>query len=152
MMYPSRFLPFVIILVFLGVAASACTVRYVADYDAEVKAEILRIAKEVDLFWGRLLDTPADQRQYAKFKDDYNRIEADLRNLRMRNEIRPLNRLSTEQSQIALDLWLDDKTSHKQNNTISDFIANRHRKQFVRVFVAMARGEIAKGSEQENNN
>lgn len=151
MMYPSRILPYVLIIL-VGIFASACTVKYVADYDAEVKAEILRVAKDVDLFWGRLLDTPVDERRYAEFMDEYNEIEADLRNLVMRNRIRPLNKLSTEQSQIALELWLDDKNSHKKNDTISDFIAKRHREQFVRVFVAMARGETAKATEAGNSN
>lgn len=152
MLQQFRLIPFVLGLLMLALAASGCTIRYVADYDAAAKAEILRVAKEVDLFWGRLLDTPEDKRQYTNFKDDYNRIESDLRNLVMRNEIRPLNKLSTKQSQIALDLWLDDKTTHKQKDTISDFIVKRHRQQFVRVFVAMARGEMAKGSGQESNN
>lgn len=152
MLQQSRLIPFILGLLMLALSVPGCTVRYVADYDAEVKAEILRIAREVDLFWGRLLDTPSGERQYANFQADYNRIESDLRNLVMRNEIRPLNRLSTEQSQIALDLWIGDKSSHKENDTISDFIARRHRQQFVRVFVAMAKGEMAKESTQENNN
>lgn len=147
-----RFISFAFLLFFLALFASGCMVRYVAEYDTEVKTEILRIAKEVDLFWGKLLDTPTNQRQYAKFRNDYNLIEADLRNLLMRNKIRPLNDESVEQSQIALDLWVDDKSTHKEKNSISDFIAERHREDFVRVFIAMAKGEEAKDIGTGNNN
>ncbi|MFP3873833.1 MAG: hypothetical protein ACLFV1_05205 [Thiohalophilus sp.] len=145
-----RVFPVVFLIVLLGAFASGCTIRYVADYDAEVKDEILRIAKEVDRFWGKLLDTPSDQRAYARFGEDYSRIESDLRGLLMRNQIRPLNALSTKQSQIALDLWLDDRQAHRENDGMSDFIARRHRQQFARVFVAMARGETVKESPPDN--
>ncbi len=123
---------------------TGCTVRYVAEYDASVKDEIIRIAKEVDLFYGRLLETPANQRQYDKSRDKYLEIEADLRALKMRNEIRAFNKESTKQTEIALDLWLQDKQSHKKANSVDDATIKLHRKQFARVFVAMAKGEEAK--------
>ena len=121
-----------------------CTVRYVAEYDASIKDEIVHIAKEVDLFYGRLLDTSPSERQYQKYKDDYLKIEADLRALELRNEIRTFNKESTKQTKIALDLWLEDKDSHKKDNTVDDATLKLHRKQFARVFVAMAKGEEAK--------
>ncbi len=128
----------------LVVSVIGCTVRYVAEYDASIKDEIVRIAKEVDLFYGQVLDTPTGERQYKKFKDDYLKIETDLRALEMRNEIRTFNKESTAQTKIALDLWLDDKENHKKDNTVDDATLKVHRKQFARVFVAMARGEGAK--------
>ncbi len=121
-----------------------CTVRYVAEYDASIKDEIVRIAKEVDLFYGQLLDTPSGERQYKKYKDDYLKIETDLRALEMRNEIRAFNNESTKQTKIALELWLEDKENHKKDNTVDDATLKVHRKQFARVFVAMAKGEGAK--------
>lgn len=121
-----------------------CTVRYVAEYDASIKDEIVHIAKEVGLFYGRLLDTSPSERQYQKYKDDYLKIEADLRALELRNEIRTFNKESTKQTKIALDLWLEDKDSHKKDNTVDDATLKLHRKQFARVFVAMAKGEEAK--------
>ncbi len=121
-----------------------CAVRYVADYDASIKEEIIRVAKKVDLYWGALLDMEASQRKYDKFKDQYNQIETDIRGLVMRNEIRPLNKESTRQANIALDLWIEDRKIHKQNGTMSDVEAKNHRKQYMRVFIAMAKGEEAK--------
>lgn len=123
---------------------SSCSVQYVAEYDASIKQEIVRIAKLVDLFWGELLDTPIEDRKYDNFKKMYNKIETDLRGLKMMNEIRPLNKASTKQSENALILWIEDKKIHKENDGFSNFEAKSHRKQYMRVFIAMAKGEEAK--------
>lgn len=130
-------------------ASSGCTVKYVADYDAGVKDEIIKISKEVDLFWGELLDTPVAERKYEKFREKYTTIETDIRGLVMRNEIRPLNKESTKQAKIALELWIEDRDEHKKNDTFSDFVAKRHRQQYQRVFIAMAIGEDAKKTSAE---
>lgn len=123
---------------------SACTVKLVSDYDASIKEETLEIAKKVDLFWGKLLDTEMDERKYASFKDQYNEIETDIRGLLMKNKIREQNEISTKQIENLLELWIEDKKIHKQNDTFSDFEAESHREQFVRVFTAIAKGEEAK--------
>jgi hypothetical protein len=123
---------------------SGCTVKYVAEYDSYIKEEIVQIAKKVDLFWGKLIDTPIEDRKYDAFKDQYNEIETDIRGLLIRNQIRTLNKLSTKQVSNLLDLWMEDKKNHKKSNTFTDFEAKRHRKQFVRVFIAIAKGEEAK--------
>jgi hypothetical protein len=133
-----------VLLLILTVVATGCTVRYVAEYDASIKDEIVRIAKEVDLFYGQLLEAPPNQRQYDKYKDTYLKIEADLRALKMQNEIREFNKESTKQTQNALDLWIEDKQNHRKNNTVDDATIKLHRRQFTRVFVAMAKGEIVK--------
>ena len=134
----------VIGLIFISFILFQCTVKYVAEYDATVKEEIVQIAKKVDLFWGNLIDTDINQRSYDLFKDRYNEIETELRGLLMKNEIRPLNEESTKQAQILLDLWIQDKEIHKESNSFSDFEAKRHREQFTRVFTAMAKGEDIK--------
>ncbi len=122
----------------------SCRVQYVASYDQVVQNEIIKISSEVDMFYGKLLETPEDQRSYDDFKDDYLKIEVDLRTLLTRNEIRPLNDESIQQTKNALDLWLDDKDQHRTKNTVSDFTLKLHRKQFQRIFVAMAIGESVK--------
>jgi len=134
----------IIFLVISFFNVSGCAVRYVADYDASIKNDIAQVAKKVDLFWGRLLDMNVNERKYNKFKDQYNQIESDIRELVMMNEIRSLNKESTMQAKIALELWIEDRTNHKDNDGFSDFEAKRHRKQFNRVFTAMAKGEEAK--------
>ncbi len=130
---------------------NGCAVHYVADYNATIKNEIVQVAKKVDLFWGALLDTKPIDREYDKFKDQYNQLEADIRGLVMQNEIRALNKESTKQAQIALELWIEDRAIHRDKNSFSDFIAKRHRKQLNRVFTAMAKGEEAKNISNTSN-
>ncbi len=103
-----------------------------------------QFSKEIDRFYGELLYTKEDERNYDRFKEQYLAIEVDLRGLLTKNKIRPLNDESTKQTEIALELWLDDKKQHKENDKVSDFIINRHREQFQRIFIAMAKGEEAK--------
>jgi hypothetical protein len=137
----------IILIVFLMtvlLGASGCAVRYIADYDASIKDEIIQVAKDVDRFWGSLLDVQASDRKYERYKEQYNEIEADIRSLVMKNEIRALNRESIKQANIALELWMEDRSLHKKNDGFSDFEAKRHRKQFNRVFTAMAKGEEGK--------
>lgn len=136
----------IVFLITILLSANGCAVRYVADYDASIKEEIVQVAKKVDLFWGDLLDTPTVDRRYDKFKEQYNQIETDIRGLVMKNEIRALNKESTKQANIALELWIEDRSIHKDKDSFSDFEAKRHRKQFNRVFTAMAKGEEAKNS------
>lgn len=128
----------------LFVFFNSCTVQYVAEYDESVKNEIIRIAAQVETFYAELLEADSTERVYINFKDQYLAIEVDLRTLLLRNKIRPLNEESTKQSEIALELWVDDKEQHKNENTVSNFIINLHRKQFQRIFIAMAKGESIK--------
>lgn len=132
------------VFVMLAAVVSGCTYHYVADYDAQVVEDINLISKKIDIFFGKLMETPAQERTYQQFKDAYIEVEADLRLLLRCNEIRPLNQETTKQINITLKLWLDDKAKHEQKNTVSNFIAKKHREQFCRLFVAMAKGELAK--------
>lgn len=125
---------------------SGCSTRYIAEYDAKIKEEIVHIAKNVDLFWGALLDVELSKRQYDKFKIKYNKIESDIRGLAMKNAIREFNKESTAQTKIVLDLWVEDRATHKKQNTISTFIAKRHRSQYTKSFTAMAKGEEIKNT------
>lgn len=151
MKYVTQYKFSIIFLITVLLSANGCTVRYIADYDASIKDEIVQVAKKVDLFWGALLDTQSADRKYDKFKDQYNQIETDIRGLVMKNEIRALNKESTKQADIALELWVEDRSIHKENDGFSDFEAKRHRKQFNRVFTAMAKGEEAKNISTAND-
>jgi len=131
-------------LVLIVYTISGCRVQYVADYDDNIRNDIISIAEEIDMFYTLLLETPEADRTYESFKEDYLDIEVSLRSLLMKNKIRPLNEESTRQTEIALELWLEDKEAHKEDDTVSDFIVNQHRSQFQRIFIAMAIGESVK--------
>ncbi|MEX2639665.1 MAG: hypothetical protein WD266_03185 [Balneolales bacterium] len=121
-----------------------CTVRYVADYDETIRDEIYEIAADVDHFWGFMAEFPQDERRYVGFRGDYVEIETKLRILLMKSEARQDNKLSSDQARIVLELWVEDRELHREEDDFSDFLINRHRRQFNEVFTAMARAEETK--------
>ena len=121
-----------------------CRVQFVADYDAQTYEEILRAGKEVDRFYGSLLEDPADGRQYETYTELYVAIESELRSLVTRNKSRPLNEESTRISESILKLWVKYKDKHKSKNTYSDGNAKLDRDRFVRLFISAASAEAAK--------
>jgi hypothetical protein len=90
----------------VGLALGGCSIKFVADYDSTTFEEILKIGKKIDRFYGDLLETPENSRQYQKYADKYVEIETDLRSLYTRNKARTLNQESAEISEIALNLGL----------------------------------------------
>ncbi len=133
-------------LLWLVVALSlgGCAIKLVADYDQPAFDETLKVAKEVDRFYGALLERPEGQRQYAQFSSQYVDIESDLRSLVMRNQARPLNEESIKISETILDLWRKYKGAHQENNSYKTALASLHRKRFTRLFNAAASAEEAK--------
>ncbi len=123
---------------------SSCSVKYVAEYDEGTFREIINVSKKVDVFFLTILETPVDHRNYNRFRDSYIIIEADLNSLFMRNEIREFNEETLKQIKETIKLWQDDKAKHKKKNTVKNFIAKKHKEQFHRVFIAMAKAEMAK--------
>lgn len=135
--------------VFLMSLMMGCAAPHKAAYDAASKADIVEVAKRVDLFWITLQDIPEDARTYTMFQGQYHVIENDLRALVMRNEIRPFNQTSTYQAQMALALWMAEKAAHKDTNNLADGRAQKRQKEFHELFLAMAKGEDVKRSDAE---
>jgi len=132
------------VLVLAALLHTNCTVKYVAAFDEGIRDNIFELAEKIDKFWGQLLEIPEGERVYNLFKSEYFEIESELRVLVMKNEARPGNEESANQSRILLELWIEDKEIHREQNGIDDFIAQRHRRQFTEVFTAMAKAEEAK--------
>ena len=121
-----------------------CSVKLVADYDATVAESIIVAAQKVDTFYGRLLETPIDDRMYGNFVDNYIVIEVELRSLVMRNKLRPLNDESIEIAETTLEKWSKYKQAHKDKDSYKDALVLLHRKRFTKLFTAMAIAEEAK--------
>ncbi len=126
------------------VAACACQIQLVADYDQATFEEILRTGKKVDRFYGALLERPEAQRPYSEFSAQYVEIESDLRSLVTRNQARPLNRESTQIAGTILELWQKYKAAHQAGNGYKSALAGLHRKRFTRLFNAAASAEEAR--------
>ena len=132
-------------LVFLfGFLFYGCATQLVATYDENILNDVYDIAKEVDLFFRILLDTPEEERNYDKFKEDYLRIETDFKFLLLRNQMREYNDETIEQIEKTMKLWTEDRENHKSDNTFIDLIAESRQEQYYETFMAIAKGEKAK--------
>lgn len=128
-----------------------CAVKLVADYDAKVAQEIIKVSKEVDKFYGELIETSDSERDYAKFKNKYIEIEVNIRALIVQNKARPLNDESISIAETTLEKWTKYKNKHKEKNTYKAILAKNHRERFTRLFTAMAVAEEAKKMKAEES-
>ncbi len=123
---------------------NGCTVKFVSDYDSATYEEILRVGKEIDKFYGNLLEETEGNRNYHKYSEKYVELETELRSLSTRNKSRPLNKESTAISESILELWIKYKANHEKNDGYNTGIAKLDRKRFIRLFVSAASAEAAK--------
>jgi|WetSurMetagenome_2_1015567.scaffolds.fasta_scaffold377684_2 hypothetical protein len=130
--------------VFLMCLSAGCSIRLVSGYDAATEEEIFKCAKMIDQFYGKLIETDANKRQYAAFADQYVTIETELRSLVLRNKVRSLNEDSTLIAENILKLWVEYRDLHKEKNAYSDGNAGLDRDRFARMFSYAARAEGAK--------
>ena len=135
------------VLVFL----QGCTIKMVSDYDAEAAKEIINVSKQVDQFYGSLIETKESERSYNTFKEKYIEIEVNIRALIIRNKTRPLNDESISIAETTLEKWLKYKEKHKTNDNYKTSLASNHRKRFTRLFTAMSVAEEAKKMKSEEN-
>jgi len=125
-------------------SAGGCAIKLVADYDSNTLEEIFKVSKEVDRFYGNLLETAEADRKYSKYAEQYVNIETDIRSLVMRNKARPLNEESTRISETILNFWVKYKQNHKEKDVYSNGMAKLDRQKFVRLFTAAAEAEKIK--------
>lgn len=145
-------LPSMLFALFFALLLSGCAVKYVADYDAAAFEEILVIAKKVDKFYGTLLETKPESRQYSSVSDQYVNLGSDIQGIVTRNQARALNSESTEISRIIHKLFDKYKEQHKSRNTYTDGNAKLDRGRLVRLFAAAASAEEAKKLSNDDKN
>lgn len=139
--------PLLIVLLFIH----GCAIKLVADYDEKVAQEIINVSKQVDQFYGELIEMVESERRYEKFKDKYIQIEVNIRALILQNKARPLNEESISIAETTLEKWLKYKNAHKENNSYKSTLAKNHRKRFTRLFTAMSVAEEAKKMKAEES-
>lgn len=127
---------------------TACEATLTPEQDPELVEEVLETAEAVDRFWQDLARQPEAEREYQDFAHQWGAMETRLANLRLRQEIRPLNEHAVEQAEIALELWRELREQHRDEDDFQGFEAKQSRQQFHRIFVAMARGERARTAEE----
>lgn len=148
---PSRIFALILAL-FIAISSGGCAIKLVSDYDAAAFEEILGIGKKVDKFYGTLLETKQDARQYSAFADQYVTLETDIRGMVTRNQARALNSESSEISQLILKVFIKYKGLHKDNNNYTDGTAKLDRSRLTRMFASAASAEEAKKLSADDKN
>lgn len=128
----------------LWLSLAGCSVKLVADYDNAAFEEVLAVAKEVDRFYGTLLETPPAQRKYASFADSYVELETEMRAMLRRNKARALNSESTQIAEIILRQFTRARERHKTTDAYGDGVARLDRDRMTRLFASAASAEEAK--------
>ena len=123
---------------------TGCSIQLIAPYDADTQRTTFECAKLVDHFYGKLLETNEQNRQYAKFADQYVAIESELNALVLRNKVRKLNTYSVDITRQILTFWQKYKARHKKDDTYSTGNAELERDRFARLFAYAVRAEDAK--------
>ena len=114
--------------------------------------EIIRVGKEVDKFYGLILEKDESDRSYSDYSVKYVELESELRSLYVRNLSRPLNEESTKISKSILELWVKYKKNHKSKNKYKSGNLKLDRNRFVRLFSSAASAEVAKNLDQDDAN
>lgn len=135
---------------------TACKVKWVADYDAQLADDIVEVARHVDIYYAELMRSCEDstfvkgllvyrgQDREAYFKEQYMFIGNEIYGLYLRNLSRPLNDNSTEIIRsIKQDLW----EKYEGDLHSRPVILKLHRDRFARNFEALLRSEEAKNIE-----
>ncbi len=138
--YPLLFLLFFTSITFI----TGCSVQLIAPYDADTQRTTFECAKLVDHFYGNLLETDGQNRQYAKFVDQYVAIESEINALVLRNKVRKLNTDSIDITEQVLKFWQKYKAQHKKDDTYSTGNAELDRDRFARMLAYSVRAEDAK--------
>lgn len=118
------------------------SLQLVATYDEKTYEETIRIGREVDVYYAKLVDVPPAERRYASSATQYAEIEADIRSLVRRNAARPLNSESQKITGQILKFWMQYRDKHREKDAYPD--ARFDRERFFRLFNAAAAAEEVK--------
>jgi hypothetical protein len=135
---------FLCLLLLLSLVTTGCSLQLVAPYNARTEEQIFHDARQVDLFYSELQDTPEASRHYSTFAPKYREVEAELHSLVLRNKVRKLNEDSTEIAQQILGEWVKCRDKHRKADAYKDALAELDRDRFRRLFEYAARAEGAK--------
>jgi hypothetical protein len=76
-----------------------------AQFDAYNREKVLEVAKDIDDFFSRAIALNTDRIPFPSILDDLRKISVELRDLELRDSVRPLNRVSSEQIRIVRENW-----------------------------------------------
>jgi hypothetical protein len=134
-------------IVFLCAFSVSCRVTMVAPYEEAISQQTELISKKIDKLYLTMLETTKNEnneREYLRFAEHYIDIEVELNSLLNKNRMRPLNRESVLNCEIALESWLKYKEKHRTDNGMNDVDIDLNRDFFRDLFLVILIGEEAK--------
>lgn len=126
--------------------AGCSAIRLVPDYDADSAKGITDTATSVFAFYDRMIEVRAAQPKlpYASVKDDWGKVETQIRVMAVREQSRPLNSDSTAIATTIQDFWVKYREAHAKANDYHPRLMAIHRDRFQRLFTAALKAELAK--------
>ncbi len=129
----------------LLLALSSCRLSLLPGYNEQIATQIDTIARQVDHLYLNMLEYQKPEgRVYQNYQAEYVNIELELNSLYRKNLVRPLNKESARNCQLALKIWRDYKQQHKDKNTLSDALIELNRTYMNDIFYTIQTGEEAK--------
>ncbi len=124
---------------------TGCTgVKILADKDTKIYNETLKVGKNIDSFYVKLLKKEQSKRNFQTYSEQYIEIETELRSLYIKNKSKSLNDESIKISKSILGLWVKYKAKHQLENNYSNGNAKLDKNRFVRLFVSALNAESSK--------
>lgn len=126
--------------------AGCSAVRLVPDYDADAARGITDTAAAVFAVYDRMIEMRAANPRlpYAEMRDDWGRVETQIRVMALREQARPLNSDSTAVAATILGFWQKYREAHARSNDYGLRLMVIHRDRFQRLFAAALKAEQAK--------
>jgi hypothetical protein len=106
----------------------------IASFDSRTEESAFQAARLIDDFFSRLVDSPANQSSFDSFREDYRKIEIELRQLKLRNSVRPLNNISTQEVAILTKMWHDLKEHHQKQGYLGSTFVELKQEQLTEAF------------------
>ena len=127
-------------------ALTSCkSVKFIADYDPVIDQGLQGLLTSGLALGKSIRDTPAEERQYSNFEDQYGDMLTEVEGLRARaNKVDPeLNKLTIEQ----LDLLADNITAwrdlHSSEDTLNDAIFEPLEANYTQQVLAIIHLQVA---------
>ena len=138
----ARLAAFVMLTVVL--AASGCTVRFMADYDEQVDKSVSKLQKTVETLFVKIeSNIGKPEGSYDQLKPLYDEIRVGIGTLDFRVSAKTKNEKTIEQVSLLRKNIDDLEEIHKEGIQHKDVISTL-RKQFKSAFVAILTLELAK--------
>jgi hypothetical protein len=116
----------------------------ISSYDARTEESLFEVAKLIDDFLSRLIDSQPNQMSFDSCHEDYRKIEVELRQLQLRNNVRPLNSISTQMVGLLMKMWGDVKDLHQKERYLNPTFVQEKQRQLTEAFTQILELEKAK--------